>query len=59
MLHQHIRVLKAMKHDCFNAFITPAAKINFNHSTMYEWQKVSHDCESVALYLELLKFLNL
>ena len=48
-----------MKYDCFDIFITVAAELKFNQSITPEWQKFSHDCESVPLYSELLKFLDL
>ena len=59
MLNHHIRALKSMKHYLFDTFITAAAKLKFNQSAMHEWQKFSRDCESVPLYSELLRFLNL
>ena len=40
-------------------FITAAVEFKFNQSTMREWQKFSRDRESILLYSELLKFLNL
>ena len=57
-LNQHMGVLKTMKYDCFDTFITAATKLKFNQSVMDKWKKFSWDCESVPLYSELLKFLS-
>ena len=58
-LNQHLRALKAMKHDCFETFITAAAERNFNQLAVREWQKFSCDCDSVPPYSTFLKFLDL
>ena len=55
----HVHALKAMKCDCFNTFITAAAELRLNQSVTCKWQKFSQDCESVPLYSELLKLLDL
>ena len=57
-LNQHVRVLKFLKQDCFDTFITAAVELKFNRSVMREWQKFSRGSQSIPLYLALLKFLN-
>ena len=58
-LNQHLRVLKAIKHDLFDRFITGAAELKFNQLAMCEWQKFSREFESIPPYSDLLKFLDL
>ena len=55
--------MKELRHlhnmlKCFDTFIA-ASELKFNQSAMCEWQKFSQDWESVHLYSELLRFLDL
>ena len=54
---QHLRALKSIGHEPSQAFITSLLEMKLDSTTMFEWQRHSH--EHVPDYQELLDFLNL
>ena len=58
-VQQHLRALKAMDYEPSGPFITSVLELKLDTSTMFEWQKFSHDLPEVPHYHKLLEFVNL
>ena len=58
-VQQHLRALKAMDYEPSGPFITSVLEFKLDTSTMFEWQKFSHDLPEVPHYHKLLEFVNL
>ena len=56
---QHLRALKAMKHEPSGPFITSLLELKLDSGTMFEWQKFSQRFTDVPHYGDLLEFINL
>ena len=58
-VQQHLRALKAMNYEPSGPFITSVLELKLDTSTIFEWQKFSHDLAEVPHYHKLLEFINL
>ena len=56
---QHLRALKAMRHEPSGAFITSLIEMKLDQLTMFEWQRHSQNQSDVPHYAEILEFINL
>ena len=59
VLSQHLRALKAMKHEPSGAFITSLIQLKLDQNTMFEWQKHSQGEKDVPHYDKLVQFLEM
>ena len=56
---QHIRALKCMGHEPSKTFLTSLLQLKLDQTTRFEWQKHNQSEADVALYTDLLEFINL
>ena len=59
VIQQHLRALKAMKHEPSSSFLTSVIELKLDVNTMFEWQKHSQANMDVPHYQDLLEFLDL
>ena len=59
VIQQHMRALKAMKHEPSSSFLTSVIELKLDVDTMFEWQKHSQANIDVPHYQDLLEFLDL
>ena len=58
-LNQHLRSLKNMHQESYEAFVTSLIELKLDQTTTFEWQKYSQDDLDVPKFERLLEFLDL
>ena len=58
-LSQHLRALRAMDCEPSGPFVTSAIELKFDETTMFEWQKHTHEAVNVPHFSSLLDFINM
>ena len=58
-INQHLRALRALDYESSGPFITSMLELRLDSTTMFEWQKYSHESPKIPHYTMLQEFLNL